>query len=364
MGLTFARPELLLLALLAPVTAVVAAFLWRRRMRAVEAWASRALWDRLLGAVSRRRLAASVTLLALAVLGAGLALAQPRWGESRERVERKGIDVVLVLDASLSMGARDLGSQGGASRLAVAETLVRRLVQAMPGNRVALLAAEGDGVVMAPLTTDAAVIDLLLDGIEPGSLPVPGTRLADSLDRLPELYPSGAPSGAPPGDRSGMGRHRAAILISDGEDHGGALPESLARLAEAGIVVHTLGVGTLEGAPVPIPGMPGAVRRRKDGSVVISHLREDVLETVARDTGGVYLRAQDPGRDLEPVLTALDALEKKAHETAVRETRAERFQWPLAVAVVALLAHLALAPFAPRTSRTSDATVGAAEGGA
>lgn len=366
--MTFARPELLALALLAPVTAVAAALLWRRRLRAAEAWASRALWGRLLGAVSRRRLAASVTLLALAVLGAGLALAQPRWGESVQRVERRGIDVVLVLDASLSMGARDLSSDGGSSRLAVAETLVRRLVQAMPGNRVALLAAEGDGVVMAPLTTDAAVIDLLLDGIEPGSLPVPGTRLADSLDRLPELYPPGAPSGtgpgAPPGDPSGAGRHRAAILISDGEDHGGALPESLARLAEAGIVVHTLGVGTPEGAPVPIPGMPGAVRRRRDGSVVISRLREDVLETVARETGGVYLRAQDPGRDLEPVLSALDALEKKAHETAVRETRAERFQWPLALAVAALLAHLALSPFAPRTSRAPDGMRGAVEAAA
>jgi Ca-activated chloride channel homolog len=377
---TFARPELLALALLAPVTAAVAAVLWRRRLRAAEAWASRALWGRLLGAVSRRRLAASVTLLALAVLGAGLALAQPRWGESVQRVERRGIDVVLVLDASLSMGARDLGSDRGSdrgsSRLAVAETLVRRLVQAMPGNRVALLAAEGDGVVMAPLTTDAAVIDLLLDGIEPGSLPVPGTRLADSLDRLPELYPPGAPPGAsigrgpgaPSGDRSGRGRHRAAILISDGEDHGGALPESLARLAEAGIVVHTLGVGTPDGAPVPIPGMPGAVRRRRDGSVVISRLREDVLETVARETGGVYLRARDPGRDLEPVLSALDTLEKTAHETAVRESRAERFQWPLALAVAALLAHLALSPFAPRTRRASHpvrgAVEGAAEGGA
>jgi Ca-activated chloride channel family protein len=354
MGLTFARPELLALALLAPVTAAVAASLWRRRLRATEAWTSRALWSRLLGGFSRRRLAASVALLALAVLGAGLALAQPRWGESVQRVERRGIDVVLVLDASLSMGARDLGS----SRLSVAESLVRRLVQAMPGNRVALLAAEGDGVVMAPLTTDAAVIDLLLDGIEPGSLPVPGTRLADSLDRLPELYSPGALSGDRAGETSGdlpgVGRHRAAILISDGEDHGGGLDESLARLAEAGIVVHALGVGTPEGAPVPIPGMPGAVRRQRDGSVVISRLHEDVLESVARGTGGVYLRARDPGRDLAPVLTALDAMEKKAHDTAERETRAERFQWPLALAVAALLAHLALSPFIPRTARAAE----------
>lgn len=338
--MSFARPELLALALLAPVTAVLAALVWRRRLRAAEAWASRALWSRLLGPVSGIRLGASVALLALAVLGAGLALAQPRWGETLQSVERRGVDVVLVLDASLSMGARDVAP----SRMAVAEALVRRLVQAMPGNRVALLAAEGDGVVMAPLTTDAAVIDLLLDGIEPGSLPVPGTRLGGSLDRLPTLFPPGDPSGAP----SSSGRHRAAILISDGEDHGGALDESIARVAEAGVIVHTLGVGTPDGAPVPVPGRPGAVRRRRDGSVVISRLHEEVLESVARGTGGVYLRGNDPGRDLGPILEALDAMEKRALETTERETRAERFQWPLLLAVAALLGHLALPPFASR----------------
>jgi hypothetical protein len=75
---------------------------------------------------------------------------------------------------------------------------------------------------------------------------------------------------------------------------------------------------------------------------------------VARGTGGVYLRARDPGRDLAPVLTALDAMEKKAHDTAERVTRAERFQWPLALAVAALLAHLALSPFIPRTARAAE----------
>lgn len=329
---SFARPEMLVLALLAPLAAVAAALLWRRRLRAAEAWASRALWGRLIGSVSRRRLALSAAFLGLAVLGTALALAQPRWGETLETVERRGVDVVVVIDASLSMGAKDVSP----SRLAIAETLVRRLIEAMPGHRVALVAAGGDGVVMAPLTTDVAVVDLLLDGIEPGALPVPGTRLADALERLPELYPPGTE------------RHRAAVLVSDGEDHGGTLDEALASLEAAGVVVHTLGVGTVEGAPVPVPGNPGAVRRRPDGSVVISRLEEATLETVARDTGGVYLRANDPGRSLRPVVAALDAMETRAYETSRLETRAERFQWPLAAAVAALLAHLALPSFGGR----------------
>lgn len=334
--MTFARPDLLLLALIAPVAALAAAALWRRRLRAAEAWASRGLWPRLLGGYSPRRLALSVALLAVAVLGAGLALAQPRWGEGRERVEREGVDVVVVLDASLSMGARDVGP----SRMAVAETLIRRLVQETPGNRVGLVAVAGDGVVMAPLTLDAAVIDLLLDAVEPGSLPSQGTRLADALDRVPGLFPPGTE------------RHRAAVLVSDGEDHGGGLGDAVARLTAAGVVVHALGVGSPEGAPVPLPHQPAEVRRRRDGSVVISRLHEEVLEEVARATGGVYLRATDPARSLRPILAALDEMDARVHETSEVEGRAERFQWPLALAVAALLLHLAVPPFG-RRSRTA-----------
>lgn len=333
--MSFARPDLLTLLALAPAAVLAAGWLWRRRLGATEAWAARPLWDRLLAGYSRRRLAASVALLAVAVVGAAAALAQPRWGRSRETVKRKGVDVVLVLDASLSMGARDVAP----SRLAVAKTLVRRLVQAMPGNRVALVGAEGQGVVLAPLTTDAAVVDLILDGLEPGSLPTPGTELGDALDQVPRLFPPGGKT------------HRAAILISDGEDHGGGLDRTLAALSQAGVAVHAIGVGTPEGAPVPVPGRPGDNKRRDDGSLVISRLHEDVLERIARATGGVYLRATDPARDLSNVVRAIEGLEKRAYESTAVDTRAERFQWPLGAAVAALVLFLAVPPFRPEAAR-------------
>lgn len=332
----FAHPELLVLAILAPAVVFAAARLWRRRLRAAEAWTSRALWSRLFTGYSASRMALSVALLAIAVAAAAVALAQPRWGETSERVEREGVDVAFVLDASLSMGALDVQP----SRLAVAETLLRRMVQAMPGNRVALIGSEGDGVVMAPLTTDAAVVDLLLDGIEPGSLPVPGTELGAALDRLAEVFPVGDDA------------HRAAVLISDGEDHGGGLADRLEALVAAGITVHTIGVGTPQGAPVPIPGAPGENKRREDGTVVISRLDEEILETIARGTGGIYLRATGSATDLTPVLTAIAGMETQAIDAELIDTLAERFQWPLALAALALTLFLGISPFRPAPRET------------
>lgn len=349
--MSFVHPDLLALVLLAPAAGWTAAFLWRRRLAAAEAWAARGLWGRLLAgwsspAKTRRRVALSVALLAVAVLGAALALARPRWGVAEETVEREGVDVVFVVDTSLSMGATDATP----SRLEVARTLVRRLVRAMPGNRVALVGAEGDGAVLSPLTTDAAVVDLVLDGLEPGALPTPGTELGHALDLVPELFPPGSE------------RHRAAVLLSDGEDHGGGLEPRIGALEEAGVIVHALGIGTPEGAPVPLPpdrrgdGPPNAgrgtgreqatgVKRRADGSVVVSTLHEAVLEQIADATGGVYLRAVDGGRSLRPIVNAFGAMDETTVETRSVDARAERFQWPLAGGALALLLHLVWPPF-------------------
>lgn len=356
--MSFLHPNLLLLTLLAPVAGWGVHRLWRRRLEATEAWASRGLWNRLLAGWRPGRLAQSAALVALGVLGATLALAQPRWGIARETVERQGVDVVFVLDASLSMGVLDATP----SRLEVAKTLIRRLIRETPGNRVALVGAQGDGIVLAPLTTDVAVVDLVLDGVEPGSLPTQGTELRRALDLLPKLFPPES------------GRHRAAVILSDGEDHGGGLAASLQALVQAGIVVHAVGIGTPEGAPVPVPGatvppddpagremaagvVGQAVKHRADGSVVISSLHGEVLEQITRATGGVYFQAVDGGRSLRPVLAALGSMDTHHLETSTVSSHAERFQWPLALAALALLLYLALPPFRPVATRAAGGRI-------
>ncbi len=325
--MSWGMPSLLWLALLAPAAAALALWAWRRRLAAAAAWAARGLWDRLLAAYRPRQVALSVVTLAVAVLGTGLALARPRWGASTERVERRGVDVVFLLDSSLSMAAADVAP----SRLYVAKTLVRRLVERLPGNRVALVQTEGTGVVLAPLTIDAAVIDLLLDTVEPGSLPVPGTELAPGLEAALRLFP--------PGER----KHRVLVVLSDGEDHGGGLERFTETLRQEGVVVHALGIGTPDGAPLTLPG--GGYKQDDDGRVVISRLHEATLEELARATGGLYLRVTGAAADPREVVERIGEMEKRTLEGQSVNTLEERFQWPLALACAALLLHLALRPF-------------------
>lgn len=348
----FAEPSRLALALLAPLAAVAALWLWRRRLAADAAWAAPGLWVRLARRTSRQRIGVATAALALAVLGVAFALARPRWGVSTEQVERRGVDVVFVLDSSLSMAAFDVGP----NRLEAAKTLLRRLAAAMPENRLGLVQTEGEGIALSPLTLDAAAIDLMLDTVEPGSLSVPGTELATGLTRAIGLFPEGSE------------RHRALILLSDGEDHRGDLDGEIDRLKKAGVVVSAIGIGTEAGGPIKIPGAEapesaspnstGGFKRDRDGQMVISRLHEEALEKMARETGGVYLRAANAGLDPAPITRRIAEISGRTLAKDEVEALEERFQWPLAVAALALLLHLAARPFAtsPRTERAPRRT--------
>ncbi len=338
----FAAPQWLWWLAAAPAAAALCALGWRRRLRAAADWAARSLWDRLLPAYEPRRLVAWSLLLALAVAAGALTLGRPRWGAAEQQVERRGVDLVFVLDTSLSMATSDLAP----SRLWVAQTLIRRLVEQLPEHRVALVQAEGDGMVMVPLTSDGAVIDMLLDAVQPGSLPSPGTELSRALEQAAQLFPAG-------GDK-----HRALVLVSDGEDHGSGLDQLGVRLREAGVVVHAVGVGTIEGKPLEIPRLGESKRnsvestrnsveykRDEAGNVVVSRLIEETLEQLSHDTGGIYLRAASAAADLAPIVARIEAMERRSYDSEVVSALEERFQWPAAVAILALALHLSISPF-------------------
>ncbi len=330
----FAAPKLLWFLVLAPLAVLLGAAFWNRLRRRLTAWAQPGLWHRLGIAYSRVRVWRSLVALGLALAAIALALARPRWGTVETEVERQGVDIVFLLDSSLSMATEDVVP----SRLAIARSLIRRLASSLPGHRVALVQAEGKGLVLAPLTTDAAVLDLLLDTVLPASLPEPGTQLGDALRQAVDLYP-------PDGEK-----HRVLVVVSDGEDHGSAWQASLQKLKDASVVVHTLGVGTQRGGPIPLPtadDRSAPAQRYKldsDGRVVVSKLGESTLERMAAETGGIYLAVTSPATDPGPVVQAIDAMDKRSFEARAVDVLAERFQWPLGLAALCLALHLMASP--------------------
>jgi len=325
--MTFGRSELLWVLLAAPLATMVASWLWRRRFAALSAWAAQSLWTRLSLVSGRRQLIVSISALGLAVFAAATALSEPRWGTVEETVEREGVDIVFVLDSSLSMAADDVKP----NRMTVAQSLVREMAHSLPGHRVGLIQAEGEGLVLAPLTVDSAVIDLLLDTVLPASLPTPGTLIRPALERAVALFPQDSQ------------KHRAIILLSDGEDHSGKEDEVFTLLAEANAVVYSIGVGSPQGSPIRLPGSD-AYKEDEEGRVVVTKLNESFLERLADETGGLYTRASGLGVELGPVLEAIDSMERRSIDGQVLSTMAQRFQWPLAFGVLALICHLGVAP--------------------
>ena len=333
--MSFADPRLAWLVLLAPLAALAAGWIWRRRLRAAAAWASRGLWDRLLPGYRPLRLALLVALLAVAVAATALALARPRWGVQEERVERRGVDVVLVIDTSLSMAAPDVRPD----RLTAAKLLGRQLVASLAGHRIGLVQTEGEGEVLAPLTLDRAVVDLFLDSLTPASLPTPGTRLSHGLGRALLLFPPE------------RGAQRVVIVLSDGEDHGEDWDAALRLIHESGVVVHTIGVGTPPGALLPLPGEGAAgagYKLDEEGRPVLSRIHPELLRRVARETGGVYVEAGRAATSVAPIVDAVSRLATRSLGTETVRQQQERFQWCLGVAVAALLLALATSPFARR----------------
>lgn len=327
----FLNPQLLPLVLLAPFAGLAALWLWRRHRAALRQWASPASWRQL--GLSRRgegspgAAARSVALLVLVFLALPIALSRPRWGAARQVVERRGVDVIFVLDTSLSMAALDARP----TRLAVAQGLVRTMVDRLPGHRYALLRAEGTGEVLIPLTTDAAALDLVVTSLDPGSSTTPGTSLANALIGAVELFSETGEA------------HRVAVVISDGEDHVGGLPAALRRLQAAGVVVHAIGVGSAKGAPIPLPPdrrnpSSGAdYKRDGEGRLVITRRNDTTLRSLANGTGGLYLTAENAGGDPAAILDRVDQMERRGYATMTLEAQPERYQWPLAVAAAALL---------------------------
>ncbi|MBK6406412.1 MAG: VWA domain-containing protein [Holophagales bacterium] len=233
------------------LVAATAAWLSARRNRSRrEGLVAPALAEKA-GLLARDRWTPFAAVLAVVVvLGAGLALARPRWGLVTETVERRGADIAIVLDTSASMRATDVTP----SRFVLARQAALSLVEKLPGDRLALVGCEGEAQVLVPLTLDSAAVALFLEALEPGIGTLPGTSLAAGLAAAAELMPPGTSAG------------RQVVVLSDGEDLEGGVDDAIAK-AKSEVSWSTPSSSGPKGAARPFPRStspagPRASRRR------------------------------------------------------------------------------------------------------
>ena len=329
--MVFASPGWLYWLLVVPVIALVAWWLTRRDRERVARLVARPLWVRVVKSQREAWLWIRVALVCVGAAGVLLALARPQWGIIRERIEREGVDVVLVLDTSGSMATEDVKP----SRFALARLALESLVSRLEGDRFALVAFEGEAYTLVPLTLDADAVGLFLDTLEPGAVPAPGTSVGRGLARGMDLFVDEARP------------NKVMILVSDGEDLEGDVDEAVRRARKEDVVIHTVGVGTEAGQPVPdfdSNGKQQGFKKGPDGSVVISHLNMRELRRIAQETGGVSLHITPADPNLAVIERAIEGMETKSMAREFTYRRRERFQIPLAVGLVAFLLALILPP--------------------
>lgn len=323
----FRDPTLLALVVLAPLGAwALYRHAARRRAEALELFGTEPDAGSLALVARARAVRAALVCGALASLA--LALAGPRFGQGLREIRQESLDLLVVLDVSNSMLAEDVAP----NRLERAKLEVARVAEARRGDRLGLVAFAGDAFLQCPLTTDQATFRRFLDAASPELMAVQGTHFARALEVARRAFEGAAVA------EEGRLRPRAVLVVSDGEDHEDGLAQAAARLQADGVAVLAIGVGTAAGAPVP-DGRGGF--RTFRGETVVSAYEPGTLRTLAGRTGVFHLDGRSGVADA--VADALAGLDRALLGTARFADIAERFQWPLALAVLLLLAERVLA---------------------
>jgi Ca-activated chloride channel family protein len=293
------------------------------------------------------RRAVKSVLLVVAMLLAFVALARPKFGSGTKIVPATNLDVVIVLDYSKSMYARDIAP----SRIARAKAEVARLVQDLPGARFGAVAFAGEPMSF-PLTSDGAAIAQFFRQLDPNDMPVGGTATARALERAREVFAR---------DPKSKDHVRVVVLVTDGEDLEGDPVEVAQNCANEGTRIDVVQIGGRAPEVIPEVGTDGkisGVRRDDEGKPLTTSLSaegEAQLAKVAQVTGGTIVRAEHGDTGIDQVARALQRMMREELSEKVETVYAEEYAWPLGIAVVLLIVE-ALLGEAPRRRRAPEVT--------
>lgn len=254
-----------------------------------------------------------------------IALVNPQYGKGKLEAKREGIDLIVALDVSNSMLAEDLSE--GRSRLKHAKLAIERLINRLKGDRIGLVVFAGDAFVQFPITNDYGSAKLFLSSVNTNMLSAQGTAIGRAIDKSVTSFDPKSPA------------QKAIIIISDGENHEDDALSSAKLAAENKIHVHTIGVGSLNGSPIPVydNGERKGVKRDEEGNTIITRLNPQMLKEVAEAGSGEYIHATKANFGLEPLFNSIAGMERKAYESVSYTDYEDQFHYFIWIAMLMLI---------------------------
>ena len=319
------------------LTALIIFLVWavKKRRRDLERFADKDLISSLTPDFNKKGDRIKVLLAPAAIILIIFSLMRPQWGFEWKEVKRSGLDILIAIDTSNSMLAEDVRP----NRLERSKLAVKDLIKKLKGDRIGLIAFSGSAFLQSPLTVDYRGFMLSLDALDVNTIPQGGTSITSALMTALEGFEGGAK------------KYKVLIIITDGEDHEGN-PDAISGAAkEAGIKVFTIGIGTEEGELIPVTDAAGkkGFLKDRDGNVVKTSLDEGILKEIAIMTGGSYVKATNTEFGLDIIYEEkLSKMEKRETESKMIKRYEDRFQIPLAAALLMLL----IEPFISRRRKT------------
>ncbi len=297
-----------------------------KRKKIMTAFADAGILPSISPGFSQKRRWFKAVLIIAAFVFAVIALAGPQLGYRWEKTTEKGVDIMIALDCSKSMLAKDISP----NRLERAKREIVDLLRMMRSDRAGLVAFSGNAFLQCPLTLDHEAFHIFLNALEPGFLPVGGTNLEAAIQTSYEGFEVESDT------------QKAIIIITDGESTTGGAEDAAQKMAGLGIKIFTIGVGDLSGAPVPDD--EGGFKKDASGNIVLSRVDEKGLQKIASLTAGTYVRSVAGDMDLDVIYTEkiLGGMEKRTLRSGKKKVWENRYQWFLFPCLVLLLVELAL----------------------
>ncbi len=323
--MNFGAPIWLWALAILPLLALLYAQAERRGAIKLREFVSPRLLPQLAGNVDRVRRAIRFAFVLLALALAIIALAKPRWGYTYEDVKRRGLDLLFAVDTSRSMLSNDVAP----NRLERVKLAAQDLITELQGDRVGLIAFAGRAFLQAPLTIDYDAAVESINDLDTKTIPEGGTNISEAIILATQTF-----------GKSAMG-NRALIIFTDGEELSGDAVNEARKAADAGVRIFTVGVGTAQGSLIPVEGKEGGFVKDAKGQVVKSKLDENRLREIAQATGGIYLHLENGPQTMRQLyMEGLSKLKAAEIDARLSSRPIERYEWPLAGAIVALVASL------------------------